>query len=75
MPKQAKTKTFESALKKLENIVNRMESGEISLDESIKALEEGNELVKFCLNKLDDAEKKVKKLDDSTDAEQQLELL
>ena len=75
MPKQAKTKTFESALKKLENIVNRMESGEISLDESIKALEEVNELVKFCLNKLDDAEKKVKKLDDSTDAEQQLELL
>ena len=67
MPKQAKT--FESALKRLEKIVNNMESGEISLDDSINALEEGNELVKFCLGKLDSAEKKVKKLSDSNDTE------
>ena len=67
MPKQAKT--FESALKRLEKIVNNMESGEISLDDSINALEEGNELVKFCLGKLDSAEKKVKKLNDSSDTE------
>jgi exodeoxyribonuclease VII small subunit len=60
MPKQ--TKTFESALKRLDEIVNNMEDGDISLEESIKALEEGNELVQYCLNKLDDAEKKVKKL-------------
>jgi exodeoxyribonuclease VII small subunit len=67
MPKQAKT--FESALKRLEEIVSRMESGDISLDESIKSLEEGSELVKYCLNKLDDAEKKVKNLDKSNDVE------
>ncbi|HEM49256.1 MAG TPA: exodeoxyribonuclease VII small subunit [Caldithrix sp.] len=60
MPKQ--TKTFESALKRLEEIVTNMESGEISLDDSIKALEEGNELIKYCLGKLDDVEKKVQKL-------------
>ena len=63
MPKQ--TKSFESALKRLEEIVTDMESGEISLDDSIKALEEGNDLVKFCLNKLDDVEKKVQKLNDA----------
>jgi exodeoxyribonuclease VII small subunit len=63
MPKQ--NKTFESALNRLEEIVNNMESGDISLDDSIKALEEGNDLVKYCLNKLDDAEKKLIKLDDS----------
>ena len=60
MPKQ--TKSFESALKRLEEIVTDMEIGEISLDDSIKALEEGNDLVKFCLDKLDEVEKKVQKL-------------
>ncbi len=73
MPKQ--TKTFESALKRLEEIVSNMESGDISLDDSIKVLEEGNELVKYCLIKLDDAEKKIKKLDDYTDNDDQLDLL
>lgn len=60
MPKQ--TKSFESALKRLEEIVTDMEIGEISLDDSLKALEEGNDLVKFCLDKLDEVEKKVQKL-------------
>ena len=60
MPKQ--TKSFESALKRLEEIVTDMEIGEISLDDSLKALEEGNDLVKFCLDKLNDVEKKVQKL-------------
>lgn len=65
MPKQ--TKTFESALSRLEEIVSQLESGEISLEDSIKALEEGSGLVKFCLNKLDDAEKKVEKLNVSNE--------
>jgi exodeoxyribonuclease VII small subunit len=54
--------TFEQALEKLESIVERLESGEISLDESIEAFEEGQKLVRFCLEKLQTAEKKVKKL-------------
>ncbi len=54
--------TFEQALEKLESIVERLESGEISLDESLDAFEEGQKLVRFCLKKLQTAEKKVKKL-------------
>ena len=54
--------TFEQALEKLESIVERLESGGISLDESIEAFEEGQKLVQFCLKKLQTAEKKVKKL-------------
>ena len=65
VPKQEKN--FESALRRLEEIVTEMETGEITLEDSIKALEEGNELVKFCINKLDNAEKKVKKLSDLDD--------
>lgn len=65
VPKQEKN--FESALKRLDEIVTEMETGEITLEDSIKALEEGNELVKFCINKLDNAEKKVKKLSDLDD--------
>jgi exodeoxyribonuclease VII small subunit len=63
----AKTMTFEESLKKLEKIVSDLESGEISLDKSIKTFEEGSKLVDFCLSKLDAAEKKIKKLvkDDS----------
>lgn len=57
-----KNLTFEEALDKLESIVNRLESGEISLDESIAAFEEGQKLVQFCLKKLEEAENKVKKL-------------
>ncbi len=55
-----KNLTFEEALEKLESIVNRLESGEITLDESIKAFEEGQKLVQFCLKKLEQAEHKVK---------------
>ncbi len=54
--------TFEQALEKLEQIVSRLESGEISLDKSIDAFEEGQQLVQFCLKKLNEAENKVKKL-------------
>ena len=52
-------KKFEKALEKLENIVKAMESGEMTLDESLKAFQEGIELSRFCMNKLDDAERKV----------------
>lgn len=51
--------TFEAALKKLEELVARMEAGELSLDESLKSFEEGVKLSRFCEKKLDEAEKKV----------------
>ena len=50
---------FETALKKLEEVVKRLESGELSLDDSLKAFEEGVKMAAFCTRKLDEAEKKV----------------
>ncbi|OGF44234.1 MAG: exodeoxyribonuclease VII small subunit [Candidatus Firestonebacteria bacterium RIFOXYC2_FULL_39_67] len=53
---------FESALEKLEEIVDKLESGDIGLDESIKQYEEGMKLLKFCTAKLDEVEKKIEVL-------------
>ncbi len=50
---------FESAVKRLEEIVNRLEAGDIPLDDSIKLFEEGVKLYQICLKRLDEAEKKV----------------
>ena len=52
-------KTFEQALKQLEQIVNELESGDIPLEKAIKKFEEGIELSKFCAEKLDESEKRV----------------
>jgi len=62
-----KNLTFENALGRLEEIVAKLESGEITLDESVKAFEEGKELVRFCLGRLEQAEKKVQKLEEKSD--------
>lgn len=51
--------TFEGSMKRLEEIVQRLESGEMSLEESLKTFEEGMQLAAFCSRKLDEAEKKV----------------
>ena len=50
---------FEEALQKLETIVKRLEEGNLSLEDSLKAFEEGIRLSRFCSKKLDEAEKKV----------------
>lgn len=50
---------FEEALKKLESIVEGLEQGKISLEDSLKKYEEGIKLAKFCSEKLDEAEKKI----------------
>ena len=54
--------TYEQALKKLEEIVNKLESGSTSLDESIKLFEEGTKLADFCNTKLNAAEQKFTEL-------------
>lgn len=51
--------SFEKSLEKLEEIVKKLESGELSLEDSIKAFEEGVLLAQNCGKKLDQAEKKV----------------
>ncbi len=53
---------FEKALSRLEEIVENLEQGKSTLDEAIAAFEEGISLAKQCSEKLDEAEKKVKKL-------------
>ncbi len=54
-----KNKSFEEALIRLEEIVNTMEEGELSLDDSVKLYKEGVELAAFCGGKLTDAKQQV----------------
>ena len=53
---------FEKKLKRLEDIVGKMESGELSLDDSLKLFEEGVKLSRDCQSQLTVAEEKVKVL-------------
>jgi exodeoxyribonuclease VII small subunit len=53
---------FESALEDLELIVEQLETGELSLEDSLTAFEKGVGLVKFCNQKLSEVEKKVELL-------------
>ncbi|MGD9486829.1 MAG: exodeoxyribonuclease VII small subunit [Calditrichaceae bacterium] len=71
----SKKMTFESALQRLEEIVEQAEKGEISLDESLKMFEEGSNLIKYCLKSLDAAEKKIQLLSKGDKEEFQLDLL
>lgn len=50
---------FEEALGRLEEIVRKMEAGDMTLEESLKAFEEGIKLARLCAKKLDDAERRV----------------
>ncbi len=60
MPPKKKYKDFESALERLEEITELMESGDTSLEESIDLYTEGLEIAKYCNAKLAEAEKKIK---------------
>lgn len=53
---------FEKALTELESIVNRIEAGELSLEESLAAFEQGVQLTRDCQKALDEAEQKVEML-------------
>ena len=57
-----KDNSFESNLKKLELIVNKLELGEIGLEESVKLYEEGMKIKKICDKKLEDIEMQIKKI-------------
>jgi exodeoxyribonuclease VII small subunit len=52
-------KTFEQSMKRLEEIVQELESGDLPLEKAIKKFEEGIQLSKFCSKKLDETEKKI----------------
>jgi len=50
---------FETALKRLEEIVKKLENGELSLDSALQLFEEGIKLSRFCHTKLEEAERRV----------------
>lgn len=55
-------KRFEQALEELEKVVEQLESGELSLEDSLAAFEKGVRLVKHCNEKLNEVEKKIELL-------------
>ena len=62
-------KTFEENLKELEGIAQELESGNLTLEESIKKFEIGMKLSKECTEKLDSAERKINMLVKNEDGE------
>jgi exodeoxyribonuclease VII small subunit len=54
--------SFEAAQRELDGIVQRLESGEASLDEAIALWERGEELYRFCVSKLDAAHGRIEEL-------------
>lgn len=61
---------FEGNLKKLEQLVAKMESGELNLDEMIKAFEEGRDLVKTCHDGLKTVQLKIEKVTKTGEVEE-----
>ncbi len=56
--------TFETALSELESIVERMEGGELTLEQSLAQYRRGAELLRFCQTALADAQLQIKVLED-----------
>ncbi len=54
--------TYESAVKRLEEVVNQLEKGSLPLDKSLKLYEEGTKLAGFCNACLDSAQQKITEL-------------
>ncbi|MGM0382724.1 MAG: exodeoxyribonuclease VII small subunit [Thermodesulfobacteriota bacterium] len=54
-----KEKKFEDAINELEDIVKRLESGDLPLEESLRIFEKGVALSRFCFKILEEAEKRV----------------
>ncbi len=67
MEKQDGSPAFEDALEELEAIVERMEDGEPSLEESLKLFERGMDLTRRCQKALDEAEQRIRTLADAED--------
>jgi exodeoxyribonuclease VII small subunit len=68
--KTTKTSSFEASLKELETLVEKMEQGELSLEESLQHFERGIQLTRSCQQALQDAEQKVEQLLKKNDREE-----
>jgi len=62
---------FEKALSELENLVSKLESGELSLDQSLEYFKRGVELTRHCQSVLDQAQQTVELLTQQNDTEAQ----
>jgi len=62
-----KLKDFEGNLKQLEEIVSKLEGGDLTLDQALGLFEEGVKLSRYCNAKLEEAERKVETLIKSAD--------
>ena len=62
MGKKIKKNSFEESINRLEELVDKMELGESSLEQNLKWFEEGMNLIKTCQTHLVDADKRVQKL-------------
>ena len=62
-----KNLSFEQAVAELEDIVKRLEKGELTLDESINFFQRGVELTRYCNKKLDAAERSITMLIEGED--------
>ena len=60
--------TFEDAMKELENLVDSLDKGDISLDEAIAAYDRGSQLKDHCQKKLNEAKMKVETIQSSGDS-------
>ena len=56
--------TFDEAQRELEKIVTQLESGRASLEDALALWERGDELYRYCLERLDSAEGKIEELGD-----------
>ncbi|MCP4004441.1 MAG: exodeoxyribonuclease VII small subunit [bacterium] len=61
---QAAEPSFEEALERLESVVGRLEDGELDLEKSLSAFEEGVRLVKLCSGRLEAARVRIRQLED-----------
>lgn len=68
-----KEMTLEQAMKRLEEIIEKMQSESVTLDKSLKLFEEGSSLVSFCNEKLQHAQLKITQLTSDGEEEKVIE--
>ena len=69
MTEKSQTPNFETAMAELEELVAQIETGNLSLEESLKQFEQGIKLSRVCQQALTDAEQRVKILTESLNGE------
>lgn len=67
-------KSFEESLKEISKIVDQLESGDLSLDESIKKFEKGTKLIKDCYKELESVKKAVNIILEDSEGNRRLEV-